>query len=252
MLQQIASQPTAPPPPPRPRSKIRGKPRPRRPGRAGTPPQRRACRRGHPSPPRSASRHRRRSHRGRPPSRPRRGAPPRRHPRGQQTAVRDADAARFKAGRLAEETGEPFEVLILAGGGLVLVPARAIEPPRARMPASPGTSTGAGTRKAGPPEAAPELHHLTIDRFPPGHPCGSTGSRSTSRFSPRPAGAAPGLAQSVATAVHGGHRLLIFPRADPLVRLAVPPASAERLITPASSRVSGTADSPSHCSCSAS
>ena len=151
---------------------------------------------------------------------------------------RDIDAARFKAARLSEETGEDFEVRTVAPGAFVLVPPpltpafraapataheSAAMPPPSKFPRRPPAS----------PTAA-QAEQLTLDSFPDGHPARKYGlplykSILTQVKKPlRPAWRSQ--LPLLFVALLG---VLLFLAPDAFVRLAVPPASADRLVSPA-------------------
>jgi hypothetical protein len=151
---------------------------------------------------------------------------------------RDIDAAHFKAARLSEETGEDFEVRTVAPGAFVLVPPpstpafraapatahdSAAMPPPSKLPRRPPAS----------PTAA-QAEQLTLDSFPDGHPARKYGlplykSILTQVKKPlRPAWRSQ--LPLLFVALLG---VLLFLAPDAFVRLAVPPASADRLVSPA-------------------
>ena len=148
---------------------------------------------------------------------------------------RDPDAARFKAARLSEETGEPFEVLAIVGG-FVLVHSAAAETPRPAPPpiATPAAPPVAPPRKSAAAGDAPNLDHLTIDNFPEGHPARKYGLPlykailSQTRKPLRQAWRSQ--LPLLIVALIG---LLVFAAPQVVVSLAVPPGSAERLAGPA-------------------
>jgi hypothetical protein len=150
---------------------------------------------------------------------------------------RDADAARFKAARLAEETGEPFDVRALSAGGFVVVHSGVAASPlsvsTAPPVATPPVASAKRTSKPNSPTGAPDLEHLSIDSFPEGHPARKYGLplyKSILSQTRKPLRQAwRSQLPLLVVAVIG---LLIFLAPEPVVSLAVPPASAERLVTP--------------------
>jgi hypothetical protein len=151
---------------------------------------------------------------------------------------RDIDAARFKAARLTEETGEGFEVRTVAPGAFVLIPPAAAPALRAAPAATPEPAAmPPPVKHPRRPPASPtaaQAEQLTLDSFPEGHPARKYGlplykSILTEIRKPlRPAWRSQ--LPLLFVALLG---VLLFLAPDAFVRLAVPPASAERLVSPA-------------------
>jgi membrane protein YdbS with pleckstrin-like domain len=150
---------------------------------------------------------------------------------------RDLDAARFKAARLTEETGEAFDVRPLAPGGFVLVPplprVTRPTPQAAGSDRASGALPGKPARKPAATPSVAQADQLTLDNFPEGHPARKYGLPlykkilSETRKPLRQAWRSQ--LPLLVVAVLG---VLLFLAPDAFVRIAVPPASAERLASP--------------------
>lgn len=150
---------------------------------------------------------------------------------------RDIDAARFKAARLSEETGEEFEVRTVAPGAFVLVPPPSVpafraSPVTAHEPAATPPPTTHPRRPPASPTVA-QAEQLTLDSFPDGHPARKYGlplykSILTQVKKPlRPAWRSQ--LPLLLVALLG---VVLFLAPDAFLRVAVPPASSERLLSP--------------------
>lgn len=150
---------------------------------------------------------------------------------------RDIDAARFKAARLSEETGEEFEVRTVAPGAFVLVPptsapAFRASPATAHEPAATPPPSKHPRRPPASPTVA-QAEQLTLDSFPDGHPARKYGlplykSILTQVKKPlRPAWRSQ--LPLLLVALLG---VVLFLAPDAFLRVAVPPASSERLLSP--------------------
>ena len=155
---------------------------------------------------------------------------------------RDIDAALFKCRRLTAEAGEPFEVLAVTGG-FVLVPAYDAAPTRSPSTppaplAPPRTPRAPKPLKNAPAAVAnQEVDALTLDDLPEGHAARKYGLPlyqailSQTRKPLRQAWRSQ-LPLLIVSAIG----VLVFLAPELLVSLAVPPASAERLSGPTFTR----------------
>ena len=149
---------------------------------------------------------------------------------------RDVDAALFKSRRLAAEAGEPFEVIAVAGG-FVVVPE--FEQSPALLPSTPASLPPRAAHSPKQPKSAAvpsdtkEIDSLTLDQLPEGHPARKYGLplyKSVLAQTRKPLRQAWRSQLPLLIVAAVGLLVFLFPGA--LVQLTAQPGSAGKLASP--------------------
>jgi membrane protein YdbS with pleckstrin-like domain len=143
----------------------------------------------------------------------------------------DRDAAQFKAARLLAETGEPFDVVPVADGFIVVttpLPGNRERADRGDAPVSPSPSPPARRRNLLEPEG------LTLDDFPKDHPVhrfGAPGVRRYQRMLKKNYVLKQAYRSQAPLLVLACVGVLVALVPDPFLRLVLPPESNEAMAT---------------------